>query len=269
MKKFMSTFLAGAVFVTSCTQHSSGKQRPVQSEEAKEEQVKTTTTQIEQESNSNAATTGNTSANSVMLNSAVAAMMKAGDMYIKDFEGKDISLDQYKLNPGQYFLVFKKSVEATSFAALNTTVSPIADMKADKRFTLTYKIYDVSGAGKDFKGSNLADPKITKSLTLDGNPAELLSNKAAISAFIDAIKETKLADSKTFSNKVSNFLFPTAYASWSYSDFNDSLWITALVFTSVSAVAYLFSFYTVGTISAAGAITFWLLYFYVTAWLGK
>jgi hypothetical protein len=264
MKKFMSTLLAGTMIVASCSNPNQGSksQKPVESVPAKKEEVKSNTEQIDQSASSNNTSTGTQVGTNAMLTAAVSSMMKSGDVYLKDFEGKDVSIDEYKVNPNQYYLVFKKAPGASSYRALNTTVSPLGDVKTDKRFNLSYKIYDLVGEGSGFKGANLGTPVLDETLSLDANPFMMLKNKDAIFAFFDSLKaNTQLASNKSFSGKVSDFLFPTAYAD----DFQKSLLITAIVFTSVSGIAYLFSFYTIGTISAAGSITFWLLYFFYSA----
>lgn len=261
MKKFMSTLLAGTMFVTSCTQHSqsSKSEKPVQSEPAKEENIQATEKKMDQDASASNANTNSDVASNAMLTAAVSSMMKSNDLYIKDFDGKDITIDQYKLNPSQYYLVFKKLPDSSSFRALNTSIAPVAaDLKTDSHFTITYKIYDVVGDGSSFKGSSLGTPKVSQTLTLDSNPFKLMENRAAIQTFLDNLKaNTQLASQKSFSSKLSNFLFPTAYAYKQKQDFM----IMGIVFSSVSVISYLFSFYTVGTITASVGIVCWIIYF--------
>ncbi len=266
MREFLSVILSCSMVFASCTPSKSRKSspQPAPTEPASQEQLKSTDEQIAAEQ-ANQGSSGSSSAQSnasvltnAAMNAAVTAMMNDQDLYIKDISGNDISVDDYRLNPSQYFVLFNYDEQKNEYRALNTAA--LGD--STTVYNLGYKIYKVSGDIASFNESVLGEPAIDESLILEANLASIIINKDKIEDFIKSIRDADelVLNQPSIMNKVSDFLFPTAYAGTST---EDKYLTVAIVFTSVSVIAYLLAARNVGVISVAVAISFWFLYWFL------
>jgi len=186
------------------------------------------------------------------VNAVITSLMNSKDLYIKDFEGKSADITEYQRNPSQYYLIYKNHKESSSYQALNTTPT----LNKLSKFDIAYKIYQIEDA-ENFKGSDLSTPVLDEKVAFDATNLE--TNKESVKLLYKKLEEADAyASEKSTTQKITDFLFPTAYGK----DLHDRILIAAIIFTSSSAIAYLFSFYTIGTISAAAGIVFWMLYWF-------
>ncbi len=259
MKKIVSSVLAASMIVSSCSgvQGKGSNQQPMPSKKASSVAVQTVQSKIDA-GQADAATDAGVqvkpNATTALLNSAVDSLMRSGDLHIRDYNGNSVSSEEYKLNPAQYYLIYKKDQNANSYQALNTS---IVNQQGSNDFTINYKIYSNIVSPETFQGASLSAPAVTDSVLLSASPLALMQNKDAINALMKRLSSSaQLAGTK---NPVTDFLFPTAYGESSY---RDKLMITAIVFSSVAVLSYLFAWYRFGTLNAAIGLTFWLLFWF-------
>ncbi len=197
------------------------------------------------------------------LDKAISTLLEAGNLAIKDSNGLDVSFDQYKKNPTQYFLLMKLRPSANEYKALKTSV--VSDLKnqevikKNNSISLSFEVFDLSGPTANFKSSDLPDPVINEvySFNTSGSTIANLNNIAEMKSLLDRIKDKmKIASAPNTLEQIQNFIFPTAYAA----DYQDSLMITAIVFSGVSVVSYLLGAFPLGNLSAVGGLVFWLLF---------
>ncbi len=266
MKQIVSSIVAASMIFTSCSgvQTRARSQAPAPTKKADAVAVQSVQSKIDAGQADVAASAGvsNSSklggATTAMLNATVDRLMKAGELFIRDFSGAPVTSEEYKLNPSQYYLLYKQTKTDKTFKALNTSFTK---QENSDLFSLHYKIYSNIASPEAFKGSELGEPSVSDSVQLSTNPLAMLQNKDAINALMQRLGDAvQIAESK---NSVSNFLMPTAFAQSTYLN---ALMITAIVFTSVAVISYLFAWYGFGTFSAAIGLTFWLLYWFSAAY---
>jgi len=265
MKEFLSVILSCCMVFTSCTptKSRSSSPAPAPTEPASQGQLQDANQQIAVEQAAQSSSTSAVGSNAseltnAAMNAAVDVMMKNGELYIRDLSGNEVSPETYRLNPSQYFVIFNENTAANEYQVLNTAA--VGDSVTS--YNLGYKIYKVTGNVADFNESVLGDPTINESLVLDANLASLIINRDKINDFIKSIKDANdlASNQSSMMNKVSGFLFPTAYAGNST---EDKYLTVAIVFTSVAVIAYLMAARGVGLVSVAVGISFWFLYWFL------
>jgi hypothetical protein len=269
MKEVISIFMSATVLVTSCNQAGAKSQRPQPATAASPQQIESTESRIVAEQNStqqnqsqNQQSSGMNLLNNQAVNFAVQKMMESSDLYIKDFNGVNVSHEAYRLNPSQYFILFKESKESLSYAALNTSTVLANPSAQNKSIAIDYKIYKITGDIKDFKGQLLGAPSIQDSVVLEATLLGMASNKEKVDALIERLKSSEIFASSGFLMQLDNFMFPKAYAGIDTDTYSGKLLLTAIIFSSISVISYFFSWYTTGTITMAVGITMWFLYWF-------
>jgi hypothetical protein len=273
MKNFLCVFLSSLITFTSfsCSSKKSGKKASTQ--EVKKEEVKATDEAMTQENNNqNTNTTTDTSKSKFDLtqaNALIEDLLKSSDLLIKDYDGGDVSVEKYRSNPSDYYLIFKQNAESSVYNVLHTSIgSGIISAVIKSKLDLTYKIYQLPGAMSDFKGADLGAPKYSETLSLDLEFKNLKENQEKFKAFFDKLNDLELAGNTSIFQKISNVLFPTAYAATANFDTKDIKTI-AIIFSSVSLIAYVIAIYhgnfggmahNLGLFTGAVGLTFWLLY---------
>lgn len=258
MKELLSILISASLIYTSCDQvkKSTPTQRPVASPAANKDKLKDNENQMiaEQQKQSNAPITN------AHVNQAIDTMMLQGNMFIKDYAGNDVSSETYKLNPSQYFLLFKNS-NGEGYTALNSNIAEgsfngLSNVNED--FHVAYKLYNVEGDMADFTGSRLGEPIVTDHVDLTATASASLNNKHAVNDLINRLQNSdELAYNAGFG--LENSLFATAHADTTQ---KDKYLITAIVFTSVALVSYLFTWWAFGNMSLVVGIVFWFLYWF-------
>lgn len=265
MKEVISVFMSATVLVTSCNQAGARSQRPMPAAAASPQQIQSTETKIVNEQNAlpkEPSNQGMNLVNNQVVNFAVQKMMESSDLYIKDFNGANVSSETYRMNPSQYYLLFKESKESESYAALNTATSLANLGVANSSVAIEYKIYKISGNIADFKGEKLGNPSIEDSIVLETTLLGMASNKEKVDALIERLKASEVFASSGLLMQLDNFMFPKAYAGIDTDTYSGKLLLTAIIFSSLAVIAYFFSWYTTGTISMAVGITMWFLYWF-------
>ena len=257
-KECMSLVLATTLVYTSCGQikKQTPTQRPDSSQAATQSQIDTTEDQIVQQQNAQAGANG-TIMNNQAVNSAINGLIAQGNMYIKDYEGNDVSSTDYKLNPSQYYLLFKEK-NSDTYKVLNSNVGKGSFnglSQAAKDFFLSYKVYEFTDDISNFTGASLGEPITEDAVDLTASAAASLNNKAAVNALIERMQSNQLAYSAGFSD----FVAPTAHADWTK---KDSYLTVAIIFSSVALISYLFALWGIGNVSLAVGIVFWFLYWF-------
>jgi hypothetical protein len=226
------------------------------SQAATKTQIENTEDTIVQKQNEQAGANG-TIMNNKAVNAAIDGLVAQGNMAIKDYNGKDVSSADYKLNPSQYFLLFKDK-DSDTYKVLNSNAGKGSFnglSQASKDFFLSYKVYEVTGDLASFNGASLGEPVTEDSVDLTASAAASLNNKAAVNSLIQRMQSNELAYNAGFSD----LLNPTAHADWTK---KDSYLTVAIIFSSVALISYLFALWGLGNLTLAVGIVFWFLYWF-------
>lgn len=261
MKDYLCVFLSACLVVsTSCSTDTQNRHRPAPSQPASQDQIEQTEKNFNDVGNQQTDNSGKSSAEfslaKAYLDNAVNTLMANSNMRIKDYDGNDLSLSVYKTNPTQGFVLL---ADEDGYSVLKTSVDTNSSSSQNTgKVNFTYQVFKMDGDMDDFRGKDLGEPVLEEALAVDAK--NLLSSKDAITDLFNRLKGVELAYSNaSFQDQLAGFLFPTAYAS-SKKDYKKKLLITAIVFTSIAVLSYIFAFFPIGDISTAVAIVMWLLY---------
>lgn len=261
LRNLLCVFLSGSlVLSTSCgVQKKSSNQDPAPSPAASTEQIQETQTVMAQESESPT----EFALQSSKLDGLINQMIASGNMAIKDQRGADVAFEKYKLNPTQYFLLLKEDSSSSKYQALKASttadLSNVADLIKNGSVELQFDVFDVDGNTAEFSSANLSEATIseTVSLSTTGSIVGNLQNISKMKSLLNRVSDaSKIAYAPSTLDKVENFLFPKAFAA----SYKDKLLTTAIIFTSISVLSYIFGYFHIGNMTAVGGIVFWLLY---------
>lgn len=179
------------------------------------------------------------------LDGVISSLVSSGNLSIKDSRGKDVTFQDYKLNPTQYFLLMKIRPSADQYRALKTSVvSDLSDrdsLAKNRAIALTFEVFEMTGPTANFTSEQLPEPVINEKFSINtaGNTISNFNNIAEMKGLLDRVKEKlKLASAPSTFDRFENFLFPTAFAA----SHEEQLLTTAIVFSGVSLTTYLFGF---------------------------